>query len=170
MILKCEVYRHSKGNLIFSDNCGNLAYTSEYVRSMPKRSVIYLKDKNENFLYWMMKKSQKFRNEYIIDDFVSGKPLYAYCKGKKIYIFIEKELSPLILKWHMIKKNFEVYLGSESILTAFSKGMFSFEYTMEFQSEKYKNLCICLTIVLFDLLTNEFISSKIRNGFLNMGA
>lgn len=170
MILKCEISRYSKGNLLFSDTCGNLIYTSECVRSLPKRPVTYIKDKNEEFLYWIMKKSQRFRNEYIIDDFVSGKPLYAYCKGRKIYVFLERESSPLVLTWHIIKRNFEVYLGNELILTAFSKGMFSFDYTMEFQSEKYESLCICLTTVLFDLITNEFISSKIRSNFLNMGA
>lgn len=165
MILKCEFSGSLKKDLDFFDSYGNIIYSVETLKGFRSRPVMYLKDKFGNLLYWMMKKSQKFRSEYIVDDFINYSSKYAYCKGRKIYIFLEDGSCALILVRHFLKRNFEIYLGKELLLTAFSGSIFDSRYTFEFQNEKYTDLCICAITILFDVINNEFITSKIRSGF-----
>lgn len=165
MILKCEFSGLLKKDLDFFDSYENVIYSVEILKRFRSRPVMYLKDKFGDLLYWMTKKSQRFRSEYIVDDFVNYSSKYAYCKGRKIYIFLEDESCALVLTRHFLKRNFEIYLGKELLLTAFSEGIFSSHYTFEFQNEKYTDLCMCAVTILFDVINNEFITSRIRSGF-----
>ncbi len=165
MILKCKFSGSLKKDLDFFDSYGNIIYSVEILKGFRSRPVMYLKDKFGNLLYWMMKKSQKFRSEYIVDDFINYSSKYAYCKGRKIYIFLEDKSYALVLTRHFLKRNFEIYLNKELLLTAFSESIFDSRYTFEFQNERYTDLCICAITILFDVINNEFITSRIRSGF-----
>ena len=169
MILKCKFSGLLKKDLDFFDSYGNAIYSVEILRRFRSRPVMYLKDKFGNLLYWMMKKSQMFRSEYIVDDFINCSPKYAYCKGRKIYIFLEDESCALVLTRHFLKRNFEIYLDKELLLTAFSEGVFSSHYTFEFQNEKYTDLCMCAIAILFDVINNELMTSIVSSGFYKWG-
>lgn len=170
MILKCDVSKPLSENLIFFDSLGNIKYSAEFLRHTRKYCTIYLKNQNGEFLYWMMRKGHLFKTEYIIDDFISVKSLYAYCKSRKIYTFLENKSHPLVLSFGPFKKNFEICHGNIPLLQAFSKGFFLSEYTLEFKNERYIDLCVCLSVILFDLLNNRKNSTLFLNMLNNMGA
>ncbi len=165
MVFRCEFPCSAKKDFSFLDINENLVYEVESVRKIGKNSILYLKDSSGDFLYWMMKKSKIFHSEYIIDDFVSGKPTYAYCRGKRIYIFLDGSSSFLVLVRHIIRKDFEIYLDNKLILSAYSDGFFSMKYTLNIEDENYTELCLCLVAILYDIVSRDFKKFGILNRF-----
>lgn len=165
MIFRCEFPCSAKKDFSFLDINGDLVYEVESVRKIGKNSILYLKDSSGDFLYWMMRKSKIFHSEYIIDDFVSGRPTYAYCKGRRIYIFLDGGSSLLVLVRHIVKRDFEIYLDSKLILSAYSNGFFSMKYTLNIEDKNYIELCLCLVAILYDVISRDFRNLGILNRF-----